>query len=503
LDSFWLVDVPLYAIAVLLAGVRPQLLHLVPTLVALVVICTGAWIARFGRRGWAAVLAGGAVLVLLGLPTRELAANFLMGPLHVTTVLWCLMAFVALRRGRYGWSWLLALGFLAVGMLGDLQAAALGVVPVFLAGIVRSLRTRSWRAGAPAVTAALGSVAAAEAARYLTLAIGTFSVAGMNPRASLHQMTFNLRGLMGYGASLGGVAIRPFSSVPRPSILQVTHAIGLAVVAVAVLLAAVSALRSSVDGLRTAATRLWAPSSGEGPRAEVAQLAPGAGGTWFEDVLLFGFLGACATYVSLTLVSSNVYDRYLTSVVIFGSILAARLVGGVAERMGTARMRAALVAAASLVATGYVASFAGSLTTPLPVQASTALVSYLETNHLTLGIGDYWTSSIATVESSDAVRVRPVTTDPGTGYLRRYNRQMTSAWYGGGFQFFVYNTALPWQSVDARSAAASFGPPLHVTSVSTYRVLTWGHDLSVPVNGEYVRYASPSSAACPQQTCVS
>src|ERR1022692_4118164 len=27
LDSFWLVDVPLYAIAVLVAGVRPQLLH--------------------------------------------------------------------------------------------------------------------------------------------------------------------------------------------------------------------------------------------------------------------------------------------------------------------------------------------------------------------------------------------------------------------------------------------------------------------------------------------
>jgi hypothetical protein len=79
---------------------------------------------------------------------------------------------------------------------------------------------------------------------------------------------------------------------------------------------------------------------------------------------------------------------------------------------------------------------------------------------------------------------------------------VTSSWYGGGFQFFVYNTALPWQSVDGQSAAASFGPPLHVTSVGTYRVLTWGHDLSVPVNGDDVSYASASGAACPKRTCV-
>jgi hypothetical protein len=488
LDSFWLVDVPLYAVAVLLAGVRPQLLHLVPTLVALGVICLGAWIARFGRRGWAAVLAGGAVVILLGLPTRELAANFLMGPLHVTTVLWCLMAFVALHRGRYGWSWLLALSLLAFGMLGDLQAAVLGVVPVCLAGIMRSLRTRTWSAGAPAVTAGIGSVAVAEALRHLSFVAGTFSVAGANPRASLHQMALNFRGLFGFGASLGGVAIKPFNSYPQSAVLQVVHAIGVAVVFAAVVLAVAAALRSALGGLRLAARRLWGRPSSESPRAEITQLASGASGMWFGDVLLFGFLGACAIYVSLTLVSSSVYDRYLTSVVIFGSILAARLVGRVTERVETPRMRAGLLAAVSLVGVGYVASFATSLTTQPPVQASTALVSYLEVHHLDLGIGDYWSSSIATVESSEAVQVRPVTTDPANGYLRRYNRQVTSAWYGGGFQFFVYNTALPWQSVDAQSAAASFGPPVHVASVGTYRVLTWGHDISVPVNGGYVRY---------------
>ena len=142
MDSFWLVDVPLYAIGVLLVGVRPELLHLVPSIVAFAVISVGAWIARFGRRGWAAALAVGALVVLLGLPNRALAANFLMGPLHVTTVLWCLGAFVALRNGRYGWGWLLGVGLLAVGLLGDMQAAMLGTIPVFLAGLARGLFAR-------------------------------------------------------------------------------------------------------------------------------------------------------------------------------------------------------------------------------------------------------------------------------------------------------------------------------------------------------------------------
>jgi len=491
MDSFWLVDVPLYAIGVLLVGVRPELLHLVPSIVAFAVISVGAWIARFGRRGWAAALAVGALVVLLGLPNRALAANFLMGPLHVTTVLWCLGAFVALRNGRYGWGWLLGVGLLAVGLLGDMQAAMLGTIPVFLAGLAGALRKRDMRVGLPAASAAIASAIAAEVLRHLALAIGTFSIARANPRAPVNQMIVNLRGLLGYGAALAGVGIKPFSSASEPAILFIAHAIGLVVLVVAVCLAAVAVLRASAVGLRASATRFHARALGRSRVVvrTVVQLESYGAGTWFEDVLIFAFLGACAIYVSLTLVSSDVYDRYLTAVLIYGSILAARLIGRVVERAETARRTVALTVFASLVAAAYVATFAGGLGTPAPVPASTALVSYLETHDLTSGIGDYWSSSIVTVESSDAVVIRPVTTEPGTRYLGRYVRQTSSAWYRNGFEFFVYNTALPWNAVDAQTAALSFGPPRQVASVGTYRVLSWGHRISVPGDGSYVRFA--------------
>ena len=75
LDSFWLVDAPVYAIAVLVGGVHPQLLHLVPAIIAVGVIGFGAWIAQRGRGRWAGLLAAGTVVVLLGLPTSRPACS--------------------------------------------------------------------------------------------------------------------------------------------------------------------------------------------------------------------------------------------------------------------------------------------------------------------------------------------------------------------------------------------------------------------------------------------
>jgi hypothetical protein len=69
LDSFWLVDVPLYAIAVLIGGVHHQLLNLIPAVEGAAVVGTGAWIACRGHRRVPGVFAAGTVIMILGLPT--------------------------------------------------------------------------------------------------------------------------------------------------------------------------------------------------------------------------------------------------------------------------------------------------------------------------------------------------------------------------------------------------------------------------------------------------
>jgi hypothetical protein len=472
LDSFWLVDVPIYAIAVLVGGVHHQLLNLVPAIVAAAVVAVGAWIAYRGHTRWAGVLAAGTVVAILGLPTHALAGYLLLGPLHVTTALWCLVAFVALRRGRFGWGWLAAVLLLAAGLLGDFQTLVLGVIPVGLAGIVAARRARRWAPAAPAVAAALCSVALAEIVRRVARLVGTFTIGATNPRAPFHQMIQNVHHVVTYGAALEGVGSDIFGPPVVPLVLQVAHAVGLALGVLAVIFGVVSIV--------------WSVISGEEPR--VLSKFRGADEretAWFEDVLVFGFFAGCGTFIWLSLTASIAFGRYLTAALIFGAILAGRLVGNIAERASDRVPRVILAGAAVLVLVGNATTFVNSLTIATPVQPAAQLASYLEQHHLTKGIGDYWSASIVTVVSSDAVVVRPVSTLIGGQQIGRYLRQSSSSWYGGGFEFFVYNASAPWDDVDASSARASFGRPQHVAVVGRYQVLTWAHDLTIPPNGDF------------------
>ena len=80
-----------------------------------------------GRRSrGASALAGGlTVIALLGFATPAMALFFVGRGFHMSTALYALLAFAALRRGRFGLGWFLAVVLLAAGMLGDLLACCL------------------------------------------------------------------------------------------------------------------------------------------------------------------------------------------------------------------------------------------------------------------------------------------------------------------------------------------------------------------------------------------
>ena len=140
-----------------------------------------------------------------------------------------------------------------------------------------------------------------------------------------------------------------------------------------------------------------------------------------------------------------------------------------------------------LVSAGCATTFATSLTLGRPVQPATQLANYLEQHHLTKGIGDYCErrrsslSSLATQLSSGLSR------PSARSHRWPFYRQSSSTWYGGGFQFLVYNGVVPWDDVEGQSALYSFGAPSHVASVGRYRVLTWAHDLTIRRNGTFAQ----------------
>jgi hypothetical protein len=500
-DSFWTVDAPFYAVGVAILGVRPALSHLVPALIAALVVLVGAGLARGGRRGaagWAGALT---VVALLAFPAHALAEFLLLGPLHVGTVLWCLLAFGVLSLAEGRWRFPVAACLLAAGILGDLQTLALGVIPVFFAGVAAMARHRSWRRGMGALVTAVGSVGTAGVVRFEASALGTYSVAS-SQRATGQQVTRNLSLEPGYIARLLGVGGGAFGTGGAPAILGAVHLVGLVAVVAAVVSALGRLLWGAVAGRpvgdgrvgladvgpvgagRAGAGRVGAGRAGEG-RAGEGQIGGrrfgGEGSVALDDLLVVGVIADLVMFASLTLSSSDVsFARYLVPGVIFAAILAGRGVASLADRRPSSLpLRGSSTAGAAVLA--CLAFGAGAqIAAPVPVQPQGSLGDFLADNGLYQGLGDYWTSSVITVDTRSQVTVRPVMADPG-GQLEGYGRQSATAWYTGQkFQFLIYYNVEPVDGVDAISAEATFGQPAKTFTVGGYEILVWPQPVTVP-----------------------
>ena len=472
LDSFWTIDALFYMLVELVTGVREILLFLVPAVIASSVIVVGAWLARAGRRGGAGVAAAATVVGLLAFPSHVLSIFLLRGPIHVGTVLWCLVAFAGLRSGRLGWGWVVAVGALAAGALGDFQMIALGIAPACGAGVVAMLRNRSWRSGLSTVSAAAVSVLATGVIRELARVVGTFGVATSHPTASASGLFTNVGRAAIWGAEMLGVGNGGFTSGGVPAPLQAVHVVGLVAVVAGIVVAARSLVLGAWRGHR----------SPQNPEPQTSEQQTSEWAWRLDDLLVLALIADVVVFVVLTSGNDHQFMRYLTAAVIFGAVLAGRVVGSLADGVSAPRRRVGrplflVVGAALVAALGF------NVAAPTPGRPYTQLGQFLEAHHLRHGIGDYWSASVTTVATADSVMVRPVITTPA-GRVVRYQRQSTSSWYGDQpFEFLVFNTAEPWGGVDSATASATFGPATRSYVVGSYRVLVWSHTVRVQSTG--------------------
>jgi hypothetical protein len=493
LDSFWTIDALWNLVAVAIVGIRPALLYAVPAAIATATIAVGVVIAMRGRRRWpAAATAGATVVGVLAFPSHALARFFLRGPLHVGTALWCLVAFLAIRRGRFGWGFAVCVAMLAAGLLGDLQMLALGVVPVGLAGLAAAARTRRWRAGLPMVGAALASLVVAEVVRRIAVAVGSFSIAKANPTAPFSTIVGNLKHGAHEGLLLMGVGRGYYGLGGEPAGLSYTHLLAALVVVLAVAGGVVALLngvirgRTSAIGVRGGSRAAGAPVAEDGGHGDVGPEEAANEAAWrLDDLLVFACLASPAAFSILAVTGDPQYGRYLTSGIIFGAVLAGRVAGRVAEQIPWRRLRL-LGTAVGLGAIGcYAAGTAMTLTRPIPQASAAQLAGFLEAHHLHEGYGAYWSASITTVQSDGRVEVRPVLCVNGSDTIVRYLRNSEAAWYESppatDARFVVFQPGAPWGGVDLKTATHTFGPPGRVYVVAqTYEVLVWSHPLRLP-----------------------
>jgi hypothetical protein len=467
LDSWWTLDVVFYAVATALVGVKLELLFAVPAVIAALVVVVGVVMARRGHRGTAALAGAATVLAVLALPTHVLAYYFISQPVHVSTALYALVAFMGLRQARFGWGWAVAVGLLAAGLLGDLQMASYGVLPALLAGLVAMGRRRSWRAGGPAVTAAACSVVLALVVRQVVDALGGFKI-GAQSGASFHQMLTNVVHVPVELAQLVGILDTSQGTGGVPLVLEAVHIVA----ALLLLFCFVAAVARLIRGVR---------------RGDVGQELSGTPTTgepepWrLDDLLVLGALGCIFNSVYLSHSSSG-YLRYLTASVIFMAILAGREVTRWWAKPHRADIRHRAQAVA-VVSTGcFLAACGLQVSVPVDNPSIAGLVAFLESHHLHSGVGDFWGASLTTVWSNGKVSVRPLVPD-ADGVLEAFNRGETPGWFlGKQFQFVVYpasTSANATYGVSLLTATETWGPPTRTYLVSGYEVLLWSHPIEV------------------------
>jgi len=157
-----------------------------------------------------------------------------------------------------------------------------------------------------------------------------------------------------------------------------------------------------------------------------------------SQLLLAGIIANILAYVPTTLADHSALNtREIAPVLPFAAVLAGRMLG---ERLLRAPLAGPLVRvrvrgkrigvraiAAVLVATmgWYGFGLWRQADTPAAPDPYASLVSYLEKNHLSYGVGGYWDASVITVESGGAVTVRAIT----PACLQPYEWESKSEWY--------------------------------------------------------------------------
>jgi hypothetical protein len=470
-DSFWGIDAIVYAAVSLVLGLRRDLLDVVPALIALGIIAVGVAICWRGRKIQAAGVAALVLVAVLGLPSPVLAFFLLQGPWHVGTALWCLIAFVGLRRRRFDLGWVIAVLFLAAAALGDLSAIPIGLLPCVFVGILAMARYRSIRSGLSTLAAPVLAVLLAIGVRALTVRIGTFAIARGVTKAHRSEYPHNVKLILQWGAGLLGVGKVPISPTPAFSSYELISSGGLErafhlIVLVVVVAAFLYAVVSLLYGLATG--------------RQLMGLSPSR--SHLSDLLVFGAGGSAALFVVLCPNGNGDYARYLTPAVIFAAVLAALVVSHLMTFVRTTALNVALAVVVTFSAVGVVGFHRDLERTSAP-QSAVALGTFLEAHDLTSGIGDYWSSSIVTVVTGGKVAVRPVIPN-ASKILVRYGRQSAADWYANvNFTFLVFDLDRPWRGVNATTGTATLGKPAQQFRVGSYVVLVWPKGFDVATAG--------------------
>ena len=452
--SFYTTELPEYMLVELARGLNPGVIHAAGAATYTALLALAALLARgraTGTAGLVRVLIAGGIMLAPGPGIG--AASVLSSPDHTGTQVVLLLIWLVIDRLGDRWYLPCLVGVLLTWVeMADQMAVYVGALPVIVVSAIRlSQRRGSWRIDVGLLAAAAASVALAMAGLLLIRRAGGFVAAPTHAvfiaSAQLpHNVSLTAQSVLAlFGADFSGLRFGPAAAV------ALLHLTGVLLVAWACCIAA---------------RRLLA-----------------AGGR-LVPILFAGITINLAAFVLSTQAIDLGSAHELAAVLPFGAVLAGRLIPG--RRPPT---RSFPRCSRYWWAAGALAYHA---TRPPRPPTTQAVASWLTANHLTAGIGDYWTANVTTVATSGWVAVRPV--DLSCGRFSPDAWESRESWYEppSTATFLVLAlTSAAGANGTAASAVTQFGAPVRTARIGAYEVLVWNHDLLPAVTGRSARGCGP------------
>jgi hypothetical protein len=480
LSGWWATDVsfstsalPVYALVELVAGLRPEALHIAAAVMYTVTVLLAAIAARGRATGAVAGFSSLLAVVIMLAPEPGVGAYVVLGPpSHVITLAPLLLLIMLLDRAPRRWWVPVAVGLLlTIGLVGDPLIMVVGALPLAAVCLVRIIVTvhRSqttvramWYESALIVVAGL-AMAAARLVNLLVQAAGGLrvnSLPGQGTSRMLPGLPLAARNLLSvFGADPGGVPTQrggdPSGGPAHPQsavelVFAVVHLAGVVLVVIAIALAARHLLRSL--SARRDETEPDLPSG----------------------LMVVAIVVNILLFFTIFNVEDPYGGREVGPVLVLGAVLAGRQLGPRLAQPLQARVPLQLASTALLAVNIGMLGFAA--TQPQVQPANLALTSWLEQHGLRHGLADYWDATSVTLDSQGAVTIGPVVRShvrPLVPYkweadLRQFNPATHQA------NFLV----LPeYPAASKAIVIAAFGPPAVVYHFQTYTILVWHKNL--------------------------
>jgi hypothetical protein len=441
-------EICFYALASVMSHSARALSHQGPALMYALLVIFALWLTGHGSIDSAPYAGYAITFLLIGFPTT-LPHLYIAPATHVSTILLILAAMVALSFAEEGSSrspapYIAYTLLLAFAVFGDAFAIYVGAIPVAVVAAFRWARSRFLRhRELAALAATVAAVLVGSGSLRLVRDIGGFELLPLVSHfVTVTALRGNASAIIGGIATLYGVDAGYGALTPLDVMLLVARSVGLLFLLGCCALSAYRIMWGAQD--RT------------------------------TEIVLAAALLDVIEYLLSNRVRGLDTARYLLPFVMFGAVLAGRIGGKLI------RPNRLYYSAIALIFIAYLFGFVRiAAQQPQSPQKETLLAQWLHQRGLVSGYGDYWQSSIVTLESDGAVKVRAVTF---AGRLVPYRWESKEEWYSADSRWVTPNFVVFFEEpkkfkniFKMVSAIRTLGKPSQTYQFEGDMIMVWDH----------------------------